>query len=221
MRAGRSLSLLLLLLLAAAGCGEQAEETAEPESTEAVEEAEEGVVTAVYPTIPEDYLYEQGIRITPQGEFSLLLTGFDGDTGEDAGSFTASGNCTITEETAEGGMKRVVFRMELDLSACGGSAARYEVSALDRTTGSSLEGETEILRQEYKAEGSSGSLLDVDTGEGSFTASLSYSTENTWPVITDTLILTCPPDYDGCVFFIGPSADADPSEILYFSYMDR
>lgn len=213
------LSLSMLSMLA--GCGKEAAETSETEETEevevteteAVEETEESkpeeteeTETEATEAVPATWFEEQGLEITPQGDFDFLSE-FMGDTFEGLDVHFDS-NVVITESTegCEEGYKTVTAEFAVDFTdtfTYGGMHLEVDdhpstwISAFDRYTGISFEpgGEENPIS------------LDVDGETYDITCTFDWSHDyDEGAVDYCTVTVTCPVDYDGTVFYIGHGA---------------
>ena len=172
----------------------------EPEETE--EEPEEVPV--------KDWFSEHGLVITPQGDFTYNAMAYDPER-NDLELFPIYANAVITETTdgVEEGYKQVRIVFEKDASAIydveNESGHRVWYSAFDRYTGISFAfdstGAALAAGDTFYREG----FISIPNGDESYDVSISFESENNHPYYTEIVTVTCPVDYDGAVFYIGPS----------------
>lgn len=130
---------------------------------------------------------------------------------EDVGTFEVSGNVVITESTdgVEEGYKEVKMVSIEDVNANtsyrveGRVGYRNWHSAFDRYTGTSFEFDP-ISPPLYpgQSENKEG-FATIVNGDTSYNVSISFGSVNEGPIITSTVTVTCPVNYDGVVFQIG------------------
>ena len=227
---------------ALAGCssdnGNVAEtEIAEAETDEEAETAEETVEATEEPTPeptatptpepePETWFEEQGLSVTPQGEFKLQTQWnyWGGPDYQESASkkpgdeVTITVNSTVTETTdgVEDGYKKVVAEFEYDWSkfffsyepilsydpGLGSVKPSVWISAFDRYTGTSFEPGDVDVPFEYE-----GTTYDANC---TFEWGEDYDYDEGRLINTCTVTVVCPVDYDGTVFDIGCGTKYSP-----------
>lgn len=163
-----------------------------------------------------DWFSEHGLVITPQGDFTYNAMAYDSDR-NDLELFPVYANAVITETTdgVEDGYKQVRIVFEKDVSAIydveNESGHRVWYSAFDRYTGISFAfdstGATLAVGDTFYNEG----FVTITNGDESYNVAISIESENNHPYYTEIATVTCPVDYDGVVFYIGPS-DSEKKE---------
>lgn len=176
----------------------------EPEKTETLEEVKESEPE------PTDWLEANGIIISSQGDFQCNLYGFDYDTSEATGDFWADVNVVISETTdgVDDGFKKVSAVFTQDMSNNTGNGYDKWISAFDRYTGTSFEFDSSmgtLFTQKGQQTADEG-FATIQNGDEYYDVSLAFKVDNQYPIIYDTLTVTCPVDYDGTVFQIGYSS---------------
>ena len=159
---------------------ETAEETTETETETATEE------------VKADFLAENGLTITPNGEMTIQVAKYDSD------ELTALAITTSVETVAssEEGYSDTTFTVVADKNL-DNSGVSYNISAFDRYTGTSYESE---LTTALIGGGSSHNdvcVIDVDGQQ--YDCSMNGEQKDN----TATLTIHHPSDYDGVVFLIG------------------
>lgn len=202
----------------AAGSGAAASE--EDQSAKQTEEPEDLPVEEP----AKDWVEEHGLVITPQGDFSFTTMTYD--TNDKAVSLIeVKGTAAITETTdgVEDGYKNVSVVFTTDVSGINEVGAYGEwhwLSAFDRYTGTSFEFDAEQTQTEAGETTGVDGFATVVNGEESYNVAISLETVNNYPIITNTLTVTCPVDYDGVVFQIGYN-DAELMESDTIDYAAR
>ena len=165
------------------------------------------------------YLDKQGIVISPQGVEAVYETMTKDDV---------LITCTIKEptvtETTEGcddGMKKVIFHSYLDFGSSRGWKSWSSV--FDRYTGTSFEFDTSSTTHTAGAGMTvkDGFVTIVD-GDNSYDVSVEFAGELDNNNVLDRYItVTCPEDYDGCVFYIGYSSNVQAEELKKFDLANK
>lgn len=177
---------------------------AEPTTEEAtddtveVEIVEDGTTVSDEQVEVGDYLSENGITITPQGEMMMTLARFNSDELVDTTVVTS-----IVEEAAEEGYVNTIFTAKVDVASTGINF-NSTWSVYDRYTGYELEG----LAEQFVLVNESGSstnkaIVEVDGKEYDCTVTFSADTTsdpNYWYV---TITVHHPAEYNGVVFEAG------------------
>lgn len=157
-------------------------------------------------TIPDQssFFAEQGLSISPQGDFAFMSGQHDGEN--DLGEFELTGNVMIYETTCpeREGYKIVTAIFECDMSGVDeGLSPACWMSAFDRYTGTSFEFDSTQIQEGESMLGG----VQFDYEGKTYDVSMEYGfewneEEQTRLVVID---VTCPADYDGTVFQIGYS----------------
>lgn len=190
--------------------GEESEPTATPTPTPEPE--------------PATWFEEQGLTITPQGDFTFKtqwncwLDGYPESTRHKHGDeVEIDANATVTETTegVEDGYKKVIATFEYDWSkyffsyepiisydpGLGSVKPSTWISAFDRYTGTSFEPGDVVIPIEYD-----GNTYDVSC---TFEWNQDYDYDAGKLLVSCSVIVTCPVDYDGTVFEIGCGSKYD------------
>ena len=146
---------------------------------------------------PKTFLEEQGITITPQGNFDYTAWA-------EEGKFPMHANCTITEEPAETeGYKKVIATVTYDVTDTTGGMILTREFPFDRYTGLCFDTTNELsLHLE------AGETQLIESGQTVVYEGREYQTAytvdraNNWPQLLVHLTVVCPEDYDGTVFVV-------------------
>ncbi len=176
---------------------------------------------------PVTWFDEQGLTVTPQGEFNFRtqwnhwLDGYPESSRHKAGDeveITANASVTETTEGVESGYKKLVGTFEYDWAkffysytpivsydpGLGSIKPSVWISAFDRYTGTSFEPGDVVIPIEYN-----GTTYDV---KAAFNWDADYDYDIGKMLVTGTITITCPADYDGAVFEIGCGTKYDPEK---------
>lgn len=173
-----------------------------------------------------DWFEEHGLVITPQGEFTYNKMARDA-SGEDLQLFPVKANAVITESTdgVEDGYKIVTVTWVGDISAynevANADTSWHWVSAFDRYTGVSFEFDATSSFNSYGESSNKEGFVTIVNGDESYDVSIEFGSANNFPYSTDTIAVTCPVDYDGVVFYIGPSSKKMQEENMMIDYGAR
>ena len=156
------------------------------------------------PEMAMDWFAENGLTITPQGDFTYTTIYRDG-SGVELGTFDVMSHAVITEtmEGVEEGYKKVIFTLTDDISANSGNGYRYWYSALDRYTGTSFEFDSTTVTASVGQTAHEAGFVTIVNGDVSYDVSIAFETTNSAPIFTNIITVTCPADYDGVVFQVG------------------
>lgn len=186
---------------------EETEEEEEEEATPTPTPTPEPTATPTPTPVP-TWLEEHDITITPQGDFTFdsTLMSWDGRILIDMDTFEeqrceALGNVEIYETTdgMEDGYKRVVATFVCDYSAAGDDLGYCWASVFDRYTGISLEVDPDTTYRQASAPG----IVPVEIDGQTYELKYEFESDNSYPVMTLTVSVICPVDYDGAVFYCG------------------
>ncbi len=180
---------------------QEAEPTPEPTQAPTPEPTEEPTPEPTLEPEPPTWLEEQGITITPQGDFTYQTMGSDGTN--DLGEFDVSSNVSISETTegAEEGFKKVIAVFQEDYSQRTGGKYLCWHSAFDRYTGIAFE----ISNDTIYDNGSRAGVIPIEYDGKTYETSIEYDWTTDGNKATMTVTVTCPEDYDGTVFQAGYS----------------
>ena len=204
----------------------ETEEEAEPATEEATPTPEPTATPTPEPE-PVTWFDEQGLAITPQGDFkfktqwNLWLDGYGESASHKPGDeVEIAANATVTETTegVEDGYKKVSATFEYDWAkyfysyepvisydrALGSVKPSTWISAFDRYTGTSFEPGDVDIPIEYD-----GTTYDVNCG---FEWNYDYDYDSGKLLVSCTVNVICPADYDGAVFEIGCGTKYDPEK---------
>lgn len=161
---------------------EDAEEDTGTEPEEAEEPEQESV----------SWLEEHGVTITPQGDCSVKLYGYDSYPEDHVDDFMADVNVAISETTegVDEGLKKVTAVYTLDISNEPSNGVLWGYGTFDRDTGVYFRGGSKTKEA-------------VKIGDEYFDVWTETDTVNEHPIYYITRTLTCPADYDGAVFLFG------------------
>ena len=159
----------------------------EPEEADAGQEPEEEPEQE-----PVNWLEEHGIAITPQGDCTVTLYGYDSYEEDHVDDFQADVNVTITETTegVEEGFKKITALYVLDVSKNPGNGVLWHNSVFDRYTGN-------FFRAGNKTKEA------IKMGDEYYDVRTEGDSVNEYPIFYITRTLICPVDYDGAVFKFG------------------
>ena len=179
---------------------ESVEESTEDITKEPVEESVEEPVEEP----AKDWFAEHGLVITPQGDFTFTTMGYD-DSWNDVDTFEVKADAVITETTdgVEDGYKAVTMVWNIDVSASDEWGFWYWALSFDRYTGTVFAFDSSTQYTDYGETSSREGFVTIVNGEESYDVSVIDEDVNNYPIITKTITVTCPVDYDGVVFYIG------------------
>lgn len=165
---------------------ESEDEDAEEDTGTEPEEAEEPEQESV------SWLEEHGVTITPQGDCSVKLYGYDSYPEDYVDDFMADVNVSISETTegVDEGLKKVTAVYTLDISNEPSNGVLWGYGTFDRDTGVYFRGGSKTKEA-------------VKIGDEYFDVWTETDTVNEHPIYYITRTLTCPADYDGAVFLFG------------------
>ena len=194
------------LCLVLAGCGSSSSTATSPETTLEVTEPTAEAVAETTPTPeptptptpePKTFLEEQGITITPQGDFEYTAWAKEG-------TFPMHASITIHEEPAETeGYKKVIASVTYDVSDWPGGNVLTREFPFDRYTGTCFD-TTNELAQHLET----GNTEEIQTGgmveyEGkTYDVTFTTTRTNNWPMLGAIMTVVCPEEYDGTVFVV-------------------
>ena len=198
-----AVSMLGLVLV---GCGDNKEVTKTDESkveittekeSEVVTETEEVTEAAIEATteaVKADFLAENGITITPNGDMALPLA----VTGTDDTTDTSVTTSVETVASSEEGYSDTTFTATMSNSS---KDFTYYATAFDRYTGTDFEGKLVSFGTSNGSTHQNVAVIDVDGKQYDCSLSADQSVSNG----TSTLTITVhhPSDYDGVVFQLG------------------
>ena len=186
----------------------------EPEDKPDIEPEDKPDVEPAEGTPAVDWLSAHGFTITPQGRFSYDAMAYD-ENKEDLATFTIMSAVAISETTegVEEGYKIVTATWYDDTSAKldveNSKGFRFWRSAFDRYTGISFEFDSEVTHTEHGGSSSREGYVTIINGDESYDVSVSFGYTSSSPTdVVHFIAVTCPVDYDGVVFYIGPSDNA-------------
>ncbi len=175
---------------------EATEETTD--DTVEVEIVEDGTTVSDEQVKVGDYLSENGITITPQGEMMMTLARLNSDELVDTTVVTS-----IVEEAVEEGYVNTIFTAKVDVASTGNNFnSAWHV--YDRYTGYDLEGLAEqLVLVDESGSSTNKAIVEVDGKEYDCTVTSSADTTsdpNYWYV---TITVHHPAEYNGVVFEAG------------------
>lgn len=153
----------------------------------------------------EGWSAKQGITVTPQGDCEVEMGGYDAASGEITGDFIANVNVAVSESTADvaDGYKKVSAVFTIDASNCSGDGILFWCSAFDRYTGTSFEFDSAVNQQLEGEHTAQDGFVTIQNGDEAYDVSVEFMTEGEGTLITKTVVVTCPVDYDGVMFQLG------------------
>lgn len=160
------------------------------------------------PEIAMDWFADQDLEITPQGDFTYSAMAYDSNL-VDLTTFEVKANAVISETTegVEEGYKEVKLVCTQDVNAIynieGEAGVRYWTSAFDRYTGTSFEFDSSTTYTDYGELSDKQGYVTIVNGDVSYEVSIHFESINNFPIITKSITVTCPVDYDGVVFQVG------------------
>lgn len=179
----------------------------EKEETDAADTDKEEAESAEPEEEPEpaDWLEAHGITVTPQGDCTVQFYGYQDDASNPSGDFPAKVNAVISETTegVDEGFKKVSMRFTIDVSDNTGNGYQYWSSAFDRYTGTSFEFDSSMTHVNPGDHVTKEGFVTIQNGDTSYDVSITFDSENQYPISYKTITVTCPVDYDGTVFQIG------------------
>lgn len=153
----------------------------------------------------EGWSAKQGIAVTPQGDCQVEIGGYDSKSGEITDDFMADVKVAVSESTVNvtDGYKKVSAVFTIDASNCSGDGVLFWCSAFDRYTGTSFEFDSAVNEQLNGEHTTQDGFVTIQNGNDSYDISVEFMTENEGVLITKTVTVTCPTDYDGVMFQFG------------------
>lgn len=153
----------------------------------------------------EGWSAKQGISVTPQGDCQVEMGGYDASSGEITGDFMADVNVAISESTADvaDGYKKVSAVFVIDAKNCTGNGILFWCSAFDRYTGTSFEFDSAVNEQLDGEHTAQDGFVTIRNGNESYDVSIEFMTEGEGLLVTKTVSVTCPADYEGVMFQLG------------------
>lgn len=153
----------------------------------------------------EGWTAKQGISVTPQGDCQVNMGGYDTTTGELTGEFMADVHAAVSETTegVKDGFKKVSAVFTIDPGNCTGDGILFWCSAFDRYTGTSFEFDSAVNSQLDGEHTAQESFVTIRNGEETYDVSVEFETEGEGMLITKTISVTCPADYEGVMFQLG------------------
>ena len=169
-------------------------------------------------TAPADFVVQHNMLIMPTGTevtAEVMKIKSEKDTDE---SYYMPTNCYVSEsiEDCEPGMKKVTGYYTLDYSEQGsGAAFEAWVDAFDRYTGTSfMSGSPLTINSKNKTtELEEPITISTPSGPVEIFMETSSKMDKKNKLMTRTITVTCPVDYDGTVFMVGYSSRALASEL--------
>lgn len=151
-----------------------------------------------------DWFEEQGLVITPQGNFTFTTMAYD-DSRNDVDTFEVKADAVITETTdgVEDGYKEVTMVCNMDFSASDEWGQWSWIAAFDRYTGTVFAFDSSTQHTGYGEASSREGFVTIVNGDDSYEVSVSYGGVNNYPNIASTATVICPIDYDGVAFQTG------------------
>lgn len=212
------------------------EETSE-EETETEEETEEATEEETEEAATTDWFDDNGLSATSAGSFTFDTMMNDGEDDTDETEVSAKVTITQTTENAPDGYKIVTATFIYDVSDSDGEQGILADGAFDRYTGTYFGFENEQPETEdededdddsssngnSKEEESREGFVKITNGSDDYYIAVVSDQKTEEPMITKTISIICPNDYDGAVFFSGYSSlemdkdlkELDPAERLY------
>ncbi len=158
--------------------------------------------TTVPSEIEKTFFENEGLTLTPQGDFSFVTWGATGD-------FTILCNISVSESVkdVEDGFKKVIAVLKVDASATVGD---WSISAdvFDKYTGYIFTDSSTI--DEDDPNFNKFTEIPNDITDETYKIKLDVGAVYDGPTATVTFTVTVPKDYDGTVFMIG--ANGEPSD---------
>ncbi len=211
------------------------EETEEEETSEEEEETEEETEEATEEETEEaattDWFDDNDLTASSTGSFTFDTMMNDGEDDTDEMEVSAKVTINQTTENAPDGYKIVTATFIYDVSDSDGEKGILADGAFDRYTGTYFGFENEQPESEDEDEDDSDSkneesregFVKITNGSDDYYIAVVSDQKTEEPMITKTISIICPNDYDGAVFFSGYSSldldkdlkELDPAERLY------
>lgn len=171
----------------------------------------------------EDWSAKQGITVTSQGDCQIEMGGYDATSGEITGDFIANVNVTVSESTEDvtNGFKKVSAVFTIDASNCSGDGILFWCSAFDRYTGTSFEFDSTVNEQLDGEHTAQDGFVTIRDGDKTYDVSVEFMTEGEGTLITKTVVVTCPVDYEGVMFQLGKDSLEQMTENAKIDYAAR
>ena len=170
------------------------------------------VTDQIKQSVPNDYIRQHNIAMFYSGletDAELMKIKNEKDTDEMLYMPTV---CEVSETTedCEPGMKKVIGYYTIDYSAEGNVAFEAWVDAFDRYTGTSfMSGAPLTINSKTKAtELEEPITIDTPSGPKQIFMEVLSKMDKKNKLMTRTITVTCPEDYDGTVFMVGYSSRA-------------
>ncbi len=200
---------------------EKSEETTEEETEEATEEATEESNDEA--EAGPDWLEEHGLAISANEAFTFNTMMNDGD--EDTEEMEVSAKITVEESTENmpDGYKLVTATFVYNISDSDGERGILADGAFDRYTGTYFGFENEQPEQDEDNKPEQDGAVRITNGDDHYDIAIATTQKTEEPIVTKTITVACPTDYDGAVFFAGYSSmeldeklkKLNPAERLY------
>lgn len=171
----------------------------------------------------EDWAAKQGITVTPQGDCQVEMGGYDATSGEITGDFMADVNVAVSESTVDvpNGFKKVSAVFTIDASNCSGDGILFWCSAFDRFTGTSFEFDSAVNNQLDGEHTAQDGFVTIQGNDETYDVSVEFMTEGEGTLITKTVAVTCPEDYEGVMFQLGKDSLEQMTENVKIDYAAR
>lgn len=171
----------------------------------------------------EGWSAKQGISVTPQGNCQVEMGGYNASSGEITDDFMADVNVTISESTVDAadGYKKVSAVFVIDASNCSGDGILFWCSAFDRYTGTSFEFDSAVNEQLDGEHTVQDGFVTIRNGNESYDVSVEFMTEGEGVLVTKTVTVTCPVDYDGVMFQLGKDSLEQMTKNAEINYAAR
>ncbi len=188
-------------------------------STESTDEEEETVEAA-----RSDWFGDNDLTLSDTADsFSFTTMKNDGDT--DTDEMTVTSKVTITESTenVQDGYKLVTAKFIHDISDSDGDRGIIADGAFDKYTGTFYGFSVKKPTQEDGNKADVDGFVRITDGSYHYDIFIMTSEDVNAPIVTKTITVCCPKDYDGTVFFAGYDSlelddelqELDMSERLY------
>ena len=197
---------------------EVVEETAEEETGEDTgdteEETEEDTEEETIAASHSDWFADHGLSLSDASDkFTFNTMKNDGES--DTEEFEVSSKVSITESTENvaDGYKLVTAKFVHDISGSDGDRGIIADGAFDRYTGTFFGFGVDKPEQDDDSKADIDGFIRITDGSYKYDIMIVSSQEVNAPIVTKTITICCPKDYDGTVFFAGyDSLELDSEE---------
>ena len=152
------------------------------------------------------WLEEHGIVISKQGDYTMPFALTSNDRKRDVGEIELPTSVNVTEETdgCPDGYKKVIAVFNSNKSSVGNNRFQGWDSVFDRYTGYLFEYTNELsITSNANPEVHTNGGVIIEANGKEYDVSVEFNTKQNGNFFERKIIVTCPIDYDGAVFYHG------------------